>query len=197
MEIGSILPAGNPALKDIRPLQVIGGPVWGPLALLSALVGAGCFYLWHRARRLGGPATEGQAHPPLEVGPFERALNELTALEQRALASGNGAVPLYGDVAEVLRECLLSAGVLRHSGLTTTETARALPPALGAQGERERLFLLLADADLVKFARVRPDLPAALAHLDRARQLLTSWKHGVLPDGEAEAPERRSAAAPV
>jgi len=187
MPIGSLLPAGNPALKDIRPLQIIGGPIWGPLALLSALVAAGCFYLWRRARRAGPSRTPAPA-PSLEIGPFERALNHLVDLERRARASGNGAIPLYGDVAEVLRNCLVSVGALRHPGLTTAETAAALPPVLGHGEGRERLVLLLSDSDLVKFAQVRPDLPAALDHLNRARDLLTTWKVGLGPLPEAEVP---------
>lgn len=195
MEIASIVPAGNPALKDIRPLQIIGGPIWAPLALLSALIGGGFFYLWWRTRRLDRP-TKRPVAATREAGPFERALTQLAVLEQRARASGNGAVPLCGDVAAVLRDCLVAAGVVSHAALTTPETALALPPTLGNEGGRERLFLLLADADLVKFARVRPDLPAALAHLERARQLLHSWKRGVVPEGEAETPSRRAAESP-
>ncbi len=184
MAIGSILPAGNPELKDIRPLQIIGGPAWGPALLLALGLGAGFFYLWVRGRRATGATPGSAAAVPIEAGPFDLALRQLAAIEQRAIASGNGAVPLYEDVAEALRGCLLSAGALRHAGLTTAETAAALPPTLGHQGGRERLSLLLADADLVKFARVRPDLPAALQHLEQARQLLTAWQHSRAPEIE-------------
>ncbi len=192
MEIGSILPAGNPELKDIRPLQIIGGPAWAPALLLALAVGAGFFYLWVRGRRAAG-STSGAA-VLLEAGPFDRALRRLAAIEQHASASGNGAVPLYADVADALRECLLSAGALGHAGLTTAETAAALPPALGHEGGRERLSLLLSDADLVKFARVRPDLPAALQHLDQARQLLTAWQQRLAE--ETESPNHRAVESP-
>lgn len=188
MEIGSMLPAGNPELKDIRPLQLIGGPAWGPALLLVIAVACGFIYLWIRGRRAGRPIPVAESLQPLDPGPWERALRQLATLEQRAIASGNGAVPLYGDVAAALRECLISAGLLGHLGLTTAETAAALPPALGIGGGGEQLARILADADLVKFARVRPDLPAALAHLDQARQLLTGWQQRVMEQVDAPSP---------
>lgn len=194
MEVSSILPAGNPELKDIRPLQVIGGPAWGPALLLAIAVAAGFIYLWVRGRRAGRPAPIPGSPQPLEAGPWEQALRQLAALEQRAIASGNGAVPLYADVAEALRECLISAGLLGHLGLTTAETAAALPPVLGLGGGREQLARILTDADLVKFARVRPDVPTALAHLEQARELLTGWRQRVAE--QVEAPSRPAAGAP-
>ncbi len=184
MEIGSLLPAGNPALKDIRPLQVIGGPAWGPAVLLGVLTALGFAYLWVRGRRHARTPRDAAPPPPLDAGPFDRAMRQLAALEQQAIASGNGALPLYADVAGVLRRCLLDSGALRHEGLTTQEAVSHLPPPLCLDDSGERLHLLLADADLVKFARVRPDLPAALAHLERARQLLAAWKQATAAAGE-------------
>lgn len=181
LEIGTLLPAGNPELKDIRPLWVVGGPAWGPALLLVLAVAAGVAYLWVRGRRTRSGAAGAPSSQELPPGPFERALRQLEALEQQALASGNGATPLYADVARTVRECLVAAGAVDHAGLTSSEAVAALPAALGNDGGQARLSLLLTDADLVKFARVRPDLPSALRHLDGARQLLGTWQQRLRP----------------
>ncbi len=174
VEIISTVPAGLPPLVDIRPLRSLGGPVWAPFAILTALVAAGLGWLLRRSR--AAEPLSRRAAEPLPRGPFERALLRLSEMEQAALASGNGAAPLYADVALVLRECLLDAGAIPHLGLTSGEVTARLPLQLGDAQSRGRCDLILNEADLVKFAGVRPDLGAATAHLSRARQLLEAWR---------------------
>lgn len=178
IEIVPLLPAGNPGLKDIRPLRLLGGPVWGPVALLLALVAAGLVWLSRRSRARAAPpaATTG---PPIPAGPFDAALIRLAQLEQASVASGNGVVPLFGEVADLLRETLIQVGALPHQGLTTPEVPGRLPAPLAAGDLADRCEGLLSDADLVKFARVRPDRDAATSHVSRARQLLEAWRDAV------------------
>jgi hypothetical protein len=175
IEIVPILPAGNPELRDIRPLMLLGGPVWGPVALLLLLVAAGLFWLYRRNRRALGPRL---AIPkgPLPAGPFDIALARLAQLEQASIASGNGVVPLFGEVAELLRTTLVEVGGMPHQGLTTPEVPVSLPAQLAAGGLASRCEAILRDADLVKFAQVRPDRAAAATHVAGARQLLEAWR---------------------
>jgi len=176
IEIVPILPAGNPALRDIRPLLLLGGPVWGPVALLFAIVAAGLSWLYRRNRRARGTRPV-QSEAPVPTGPFDVALARLARLEQASIASGNGVVPLFGEVAELLRATLVEVGAMPHQGLTTPEVPRVLPAPLAAGDLAPRFEALLRDADLVKFARVRPDRAAATTHVIGARQLLEAWKH--------------------
>jgi hypothetical protein len=188
MEIASLLPAGNPSLKDIKPLLPIGGPVWAQLAFLAALVSAGFGWLWYKGRpkrRVVVPEPE----PALDPGPFVRALERLDQLEAEAIASGNGVVPLYGDVAAILRKCLVEIGALPHLGLTTPETPVRLPAPLRQRGAADRLHGVLRDADLVKFAAVRPDLGTAREHLQAARALLGDWRAVAQASEASSAPE--------
>ena len=174
IEIEPVLPAGNQEIRDIRPLLLLGGPIWGPLAILLAIVAAGGLWLWRRGR----PREPRRAKPPeaIPAGPFDAALARLAALEAASLASGNGIVPLFGEVAEVVRSALVEVGALPHQGLTTPEVSPRLPPALAAGDLAHRCEALLSDADLVKFARVRPDRAAASNHVNRARRLLEAWR---------------------
>lgn len=174
IEIEPILPAGNQEIKDIRPLRLLGGPVLLPLTILLAMVGAGVFWLWRRGRVKARPT----AGPPeaIPAGPFDAALARLAALETASQASGNGIVPLFDNVAELVRETLVEVGALPHQGLTTPEVPPRLPAALAAGDLARRCEVLLGDADLVKFARVRPDRAAATSHVHRARSLLEAWR---------------------
>jgi hypothetical protein len=172
MVIASLAPEGNPRLKDIKPLISLVGPLWGPLAGLLALMVAAAYWLW---RRGGGRRVRVAGPVLLPRGPFAAALARLDVLDAALGASTNGVAPLYADVAEVLRDCLLAAGAIPHHGLTTPEVSRALPSILAAGNGRAGCERLLGEADLVKFARIRPDRSAAEEHLGRARVLLQGW----------------------
>lgn len=174
VEVTPVLEPGNPPLRDIKALRPIGGPVWGPLAVLLAAVGGGFWWLTARGRR-GGRVTRPHGDEPA-TGPFDLALTRLAAIEQAARASGNGIVPLYAGVAEVLRDCLLSIGAIPNRGLTTPEVGRALPHSLTTGDLRRRCDAVLQDADLVKFAKVKPDFTAAEGQIARARALLIAWR---------------------
>ncbi len=175
IEITPILEAGNPTLRDIKPLQPLGGPVWLPLLGLLSLVAAAFAWLWRRTRRrveVPPPATAPHA------GPFDAALHRLSDLEALMQASGNGILPLYSGVSEVIRDCLRQVGAIPHAGLTTPEVGERLPDWLSAPGQRQRCALVLGEADLVKFARVRPDHATAGDYLTRTRELLEQWRDG-------------------
>lgn len=174
IEIEPILPAGNPEIKDIRPLRMLGGPVWGPLLILLAVVAAGFFWLSRRNRSRAHPKIEKLA--PIPTGPFDVALARLAELEARSIASGNGIVPLFGEVADLVRGTLVQVGALPHQGLTTPEVPPQLPSRLASGDLAQRCASVLGDADLVKFAKVKPDRAAATSHVSRARGLFEAWR---------------------
>ena len=142
------------------------------MILVAVLAGAGWLIL--RARARGGAQTAPKA--PIPTGPFEVALARLAEMEQASIASGNGVVPLFGDVAELVRGTLIDIGALPHQGLTTPEVPERLPLSFGAGDLADRCASLLHDADLVKFARVKPDRLAATSHVAHARTLLEAWR---------------------
>jgi hypothetical protein len=180
IEIVPLLPAGNPSLKDIKPLERLGGPTWLPITLL--LLGVGTTLAWLFRRRQGvAPlwTRRAAAGPPLT--PYAAGIRRLDALEQRTVAEARESTPAYQEVAEIIRTALLQSRALPHAGLTTAEVRRALPIELADEGAGDTCAGLLADADLVKFARVRPDLAAARGQIQRARLLLLGWDHRTAP----------------
>lgn len=184
IEIASILPAGNPALKDIKPLERLGGPPWLPIALLSAGVAIAGWWLFRRRAGVA-PLWKRRVATAAPRTPYAAAILRLDELEQQVVASGNGVVPSYAEVAAIIRGALIEAAVLPHPGFTTGELRSALPIELADEGAGDTCAALLTDADLVKFARLRPDLDAARGQIARARLLLTGWDHRTALSGKA------------
>jgi hypothetical protein len=177
IQITGLAPGGTPTLKDIRPLESVGSPRLSALLILGGILVLGLLWLG-RVARLRQRESPLSAPIRLAPGPFAAALARLDALEQAHAQSGNGAAPLYAEVSEVIRGALLDAGAILLPGLTTPEIGAALPAALAARGQRARCDTILADADLVKFARLTPDHHAAQQHLQSARILLRAWVDG-------------------
>ena len=180
VDIDSVAPAGNPTLKDIKEIERQRGPDPRVLAgVLGAGALAGLWLLLRRRRRTTPLAAAGadDADPdPVVLGPYEAALARLTQIERERWPVRGEVDRHYEAVADVVRRYLEEAHGIPALERTTGELVCALPPALADEGLRDRCGALLADADLVKFARRRPDDadPASLSHA--ARDLLRAWR---------------------
>jgi hypothetical protein len=168
LEIVSVAPPGNPSLKDLKGLAPVGGMDWLPFGIAGSVVAAAVLALraWRRSSRgrSGPPALRSSGPPP--TNPFDLALAQLAGLEATDVAAA----------ADVIRGCLVAAAGIPALEQTSSELLLALPPHLNGRDNRARLSRLLADADLVKFARGRADPAAGHAFFDSARVLLTGWR---------------------
>ena len=175
VDIDSVAPAGNPSLKDIKDIERERGP---DLRLAAGLAGAallGGLILLLRRRPAPAPVETAGAEAVV-LGPYEAALARLAQIERERCALHGEVDRHYAAVADALRRYLQDAHAVPALERTTTELAWALPPALADGGLRERCAALLADADLVKFARRRPDEADAARLLRAARDLLGRWR---------------------
>lgn len=177
VEIEPVAPPGNPSLKDIKDIERQRGPdprlVGGVLAVAAVgLVGG---LLWRRRR--GAPiAPDGiTGPPPVALGPYEIALAGLGQIEREHWPARGEVDRHYEAVADVIRRYLDEAHDLPALERTTNELIWALPRTLADGGLGDQCATLLGEADLVKFARRRPDEADAAAAVRAARQLLGAW----------------------
>ncbi len=186
IEVASALPAGNPSLRDIRepdsPRSL--GPLW---VLLGAAGAALLVWLSTRRRtrrRVPEPETVAPPPPPPPPDPFRVALARLDEIESGRWAVHGDVARHYEAVADALRDYLEAEAGLPARERTTTELLWSLPPRFAEGGLRRQVQDLLGDADLVKFAKLRPSPEEASRYTARARELLVRW-HGVAPASEA------------
>lgn len=182
VDIRALLPAaGNSALKDIRELEQRPASPWPWVALASLLA---CLGLLLRFRRkavtetIVAEPTSGPEQPAPSA--YQIALERLTQVEREQWPALDNVALHYEAVTRVLRQYLEDAHDVGALERTTSELLWAIPPQLGRGGLRDRCDALLTEADLVKFAEVRPSQPAASDFLERSRGLLAAW-HAVSP----------------
>jgi hypothetical protein len=190
IEVASVLPAGNPALRDIRePDSPRGlGALW---ALVAASAAAAVIWLTTR-RRAKRPAPTPEPvspppPPPLPPDPYAAALARLDAIEAERWAARGDVARHYEAVADALRDYLEEADGLPARERTTTELLWSLPPRLAEGGLRRRLQEVFGDADLVKFAKLRPRPDEAATYTTRARELLERWHRAARAGEELDA----------
>jgi hypothetical protein len=115
--------------------------------------------------------------PPETPSPYDAALARLDEIELERWAARGGVARHYEAVADVLRDYLEAAEELPARERTTAELLWALPPRLTEGGLRRRFHEFMGEADLVKFARLRPEPADAAAFVTAARDLLARWKN--------------------
>jgi hypothetical protein len=178
VDVAAVLPAaGNPALKDIRELEPRSAPAWPAAALAMVLLAAaGFFARFRRRRRPQTAATEpGSPVQPAPPSAYEVALGRLNRVEAEHWPAQGKVALHYEAVAQTLRQYLEDAHDVGALERTTSELLWAIPPHLGKGGLREQCLEVLTEADLVKFAAVRPRQEDATDFMARARLLLTAW----------------------
>ena len=178
IEVTSVLPGGNPSLRDIRDPET--PPSLAPLWIVLGAGGAAgvAWAMTRRKRRAAvtAPArieTPPSAPPPPD--PYAVALARLEAIDVERWAARGEVERHYESVAEVLREYLETAEGIPAPERTTTELLWSLPPRLAEGGVRRRVQDVLGAADLVKFARRRPGVAEAASYTGAARDLLERW----------------------
>jgi hypothetical protein len=162
-------------LRDVKPPVAVPRdyrPLWWALGalLVLAVVGALAYRLLNRARVLA-------ARPPRPAD--ELALEALARLRIDRLLEKGEQVEFYVRLSSILREYLENRFHLRAPEMTTEEFLQAAQKAPElSQKHRPLLGQFLSEADLVKFARHRPQVGDAERAYDAAREFITSTGTG-------------------
>ncbi|HEX6809357.1 MAG TPA: hypothetical protein VF118_15320 [Gemmatimonadaceae bacterium] len=173
--VDATLPDTAVAMRDIRPIASLGGSTGSAsrwwLVLVAALLVAAAAAIALRARPR--PRIAIRAAPAdLPLGAYEAARARLRALGESDLAARDVA-RFYDEVTDTLRRYLEAAYHIPAVHRTTPELLRTMPISLA--GHARAAGALLGEADLVKFARLRPDAYVARAFAARAADVLESW----------------------
>ena len=177
VEIASLVPAGNPSLKDIREIELVAP--WSPWPLVGAATAALLLLAGYlRRRRRPAPVPPLVEPTPAQVPSptaYALALEQLGGIESAHWPQHGHVARHYEATVDVLRGYLEATEQLPARERTTEELVWAIPPHLTGNGLRDEFRELLDQADLVKFARYRPDPETAETFLERCRELLRHW----------------------
>ena len=186
--VKSVLPEGAEEIKDIRGPRELPLSVWqwagliGAALLLVALVAA-AILLW---RRLKGQEKEEERTPPLPA--HLEALAALDRLETEDLVSRGQLKEHHVRLSWIIRRYLWRRYRVPALEETTGMLARWLRASGRAPQEAEAFLPLLAQADLVKFAKHRPEDTAAREAVRCAREIVNATKPREMPADAEPAP---------
>lgn len=175
--VASVLPADS-ALRVPRPARAVytfGPPwwVWLLLALAVAAIVALLWWLWKRRR-----------HPVVVEDPFAAAQRAFMRVDALGLVEAGERARYVALVVEIARDYLAAVVPTARTSLTSVELLAAL------RSERvvsaQRLASLLAEADLVKFAR-RPVGAERALELGRDARQIVETVHAARAAQAAEA----------
>lgn len=174
VEIVPTLPPGDQPLKDIRPLERSPAPRWPWIAVPLALgLGALMRRRFRRRRPVGMTAAPVPVTPGRDA--LREALDRLSLIEREGWAARGELPRHYEAVANVVRDYLVHTEATPARELTTTELMAALARRRQSPASIEQCRRVLADADQVKFAAIRPGAGAAESFLGAARDLIAAW----------------------
>ena len=110
--------------------------------------------------------------------PHQIALAELDSIAASGLAERGDFKGYYAQTTDVLRGYLDSTLGLMTLEQTTGEIREAIRPLAWENEDKKLLLNLLNEADLVKFAKVRPTVEDAQRATSEAKQVVTVVKDG-------------------
>jgi len=159
---------------DWRPLAIVGGALVTVLALA-----AGLFHLLSRPRRARAVAPL----PPDAV-----ALAALARLHAERLPDAGRFDAFYVGLSAIVRKYLEDRFAVHAPEMTTEEfLATAARDGRLASAHKRLLGEFLAEADLVKFARLVPTVPASEAAFDAARRFVNDTRPAPAPESNRAA----------
>lgn len=179
VEVVPVLTAGSSArLRDIREPKPSRGGVPIELVLgMAALLAAG-WLAWRARSRVAVGPVEHVTPTPVELpqaDPYQRTVDRLAAIEAERWADRDVARH-YEEITDALRDYLAITEGLPARERTSSELLVGLPGHLSTGPLRDGWADVLDAADLVKFARRRPDPDTAADFLGEARALLAGWR---------------------
>ncbi len=154
---------------------------WRPVGIALAALALGVvlgFLRWRRLRALRRPApapADAPRLPKKALRPaWEIALEELERIARAGHVGRGELKEQYVETSDALRRYLENRWGVPALESTTDELRAPLERIALDRELRARMVDLLAEADLVKFAKARPEAQAADALVDRVREIVAA-----------------------
>jgi hypothetical protein len=170
VEVASVLVEGDNQLRDIKPQAELPLPVVWPWVVGSLLVSAVILAPFLRRWWLRRQETLAAA-PDLRL-PHEVAYDELERIEGLNLPVQARFKEHYTLASDVLRKYMEETLHIATVDRTTYEIRHALKYSPLSQTVKSDLQELLMDADLIKFAKVKPEIELAQVYIPRVRRVV-------------------------
>jgi hypothetical protein len=184
LTVNSVLSEGDTTLKDIRPQVGMKVPSAWPAVLAGLLVVAGATAAgWWLYRRWQGKKSLARVLD--NRSPYQVAYDELDRIDGLALPEKGRFKEHYTLVTDALRLYIEQQFRVHAFDRTTTELKQSLGRSTMSPEYTRRFIDFFFESDLVKFAKLLPDLDEARHLTDSARNLVNLTQ----PIPEAEQPE--------
>lgn len=185
--VGSVLPAGDTELRDIKGQASLPLPAawpWLLAGLAAAALGALGFVLWKRRQQQNVDSRL----------PHQRALDTLAGIEAMRLPEQGRFKEHYTLVSDAVRTYIEQRFSVPARERTTGEIRADLRRAEMSEDASARIVLFLQESDLIKFSTFRPDSASAAHLLDTARLIVeaTSPQPAAADAGQPGEPTARA-----
>jgi hypothetical protein len=167
-------------LADLKPPASIAADyrtLWGALGLL-ALLFFGAALLWWLQRRYAARLAAARIpdDPFHRTPPHVWVYRELQKLLERRLEEDGNSLLFYSELSRILKRYLGGRYRIDLMDQTSAEVPVGLEQAGAPQAAIQSVDRLLADCDLVKFARLRPDPGEWREAVERAYGIVDATK---------------------
>jgi hypothetical protein len=165
------------ALRDIKPPIAV--PIsaeeialYGGIVIVSALV---LYFLYKRIRKKKRITNDNVEMQPI-IPPDLLALQKLDELETKRLWQRGEIKLFYSNATEIVREYFeLRYGIMALE-MTTGEVMQQLHSCINERAVQNAIEEYLSHADLVKFAKYRPDMKENEDTIPQARSIIDNTK---------------------
>jgi hypothetical protein len=189
LTVNSVLAEGDTQLKDIRPQAGMDVPFPWPLiatGLVALTVAvAGAWWLIHRLRKNGVLGRVVDNRPPFQV-----AFDELDRIDRMGLPEKGQFKAHYTLVTDVLRQYIEKQFGVHAFDRTTAELKQSLQTSAMSPDNIRHFVDFFTGSDLVKFAKLVPNL-------DEARHITTDARTLVKLTRPRSEPEQAIATPPT
>lgn len=186
-----VLPVDVDSLETINPMTSVVAaqsrwydyiPGWLFWLLGALAVAAGGYFAYMTLRRRQDEIAQEKAKP---IPPYELAISRLDHLKSRHLTESGREKEYYTELVDILRQYLEGRFGINAMEMSSTQIVRALRSNPDTKMTADQVRSILAIADFVKFAKVRPLPDDNVKAYNRAVDFVEQTK----PAPEPETPE--------